>query len=170
MTAMSPLRMLLTVLAIVFVIETVVMLILMAVFPAGTPAAVESLLDAALMTLFSAPLLWWTVARPLLGEAAAEHANAESIVGRRGRRHHHDRRSGAGSRLFNRAAEGIFGYRAVEVVGQEVALLIPDRLMRQYAEGLRDLPGDRTIPADRPDDGAVRPQEGRTVACPWPCR
>ena len=133
---MSPLRVLLTVLTIVFLVETLIMVILKAALPEGTPEVIEDLLDASLMTAFSAPLLWWTIASPLRREAITEHAKTESIVGaaaegiitinERGR-----------VETFNRAAEQLFGYPADEVVGQDLALLMPESFRRSYAEGLR---------------------------------
>ncbi|MBI3607413.1 MAG: EAL domain-containing protein [Nitrospirae bacterium] len=40
--------------------------------------------------------------------------------------------------LFNRGAEQIFGYRAEEVVGQPLDLIIPDRLARAHREHVRE--------------------------------
>jgi PAS domain S-box-containing protein len=39
--------------------------------------------------------------------------------------------------MFNRAAEGIFGYRAKDVVGHEVAILRPENFARKYVDGLQ---------------------------------
>ena len=40
-------------------------------------------------------------------------------------------------RLWNAGAETIFGYRAAEVLGQSLELIIPDRLRDQHREGYR---------------------------------
>ena len=164
---MSPIRVVLTVLAIVFATETAVMLGLIVLFPHGVAGWVESLLDATLLTLLIAPLMWWTIARPLRREAVAEHAKAESIVGaaaegiitidERGR-----------IEMFNRAAEGIFGYPAAEVVGHDVAILLPENVTRQYAEGLQHFLATGESPLHRPDDRSVRPQEERPLGARGP--
>ena len=78
---MSPSRLLLTVLVIVFATRASVMLALTTLCPRGIDMWLESLLDATLLTFLVAPLIWWTIARPLRREAVAEHAKAESIVG-----------------------------------------------------------------------------------------
>jgi PAS domain S-box-containing protein len=40
-------------------------------------------------------------------------------------------------RLWNAGAETIFGYRAAEVLGQPLELIIPDRLRDQHRQGYR---------------------------------
>jgi PAS domain S-box-containing protein len=40
-------------------------------------------------------------------------------------------------RLWNAGAETIFGYRAAEVLGQSLELIIPDRLRDQHRQGYR---------------------------------
>ena len=40
-------------------------------------------------------------------------------------------------RLWNAGAETIFGYRATEVLGQSLELIIPDRLREQHRQGYR---------------------------------
>ena len=160
---MSPFRIVVTVLAIVFATETVVMLALMLLLPHDAAAWMESLLDASLLTLLISPLMWWTIARPLRREAVAEHAKAESIVGaaaegiitidQRGR-----------IEMFNRAAERIFGYPAAEVLGQDVAMLAPERLARQYAEGLQQFLATGQSPfIGRTTEVSGRRKDGRLV-------
>lgn len=161
--SMSPIRVVLTVLAIVFTTETAVMLGLMVLYPQGLAGWVESLLDAALLTLLIAPLVWWTIARPLRREAVAEHAKAESIVGaaaegiitidERGR-----------IEMFNRAAEGIFGYRAAEVVGRDAAILLPENLTRQWVDGWEHLLATGESPLiGRTTELSGRKKNGRLV-------
>src|SRR5262249_29611774 len=41
-------------------------------------------------------------------------------------------------RLWNRAAEAMFGYRAEEAVGRTLDLIIPDRLRARHWSGYRD--------------------------------
>ncbi len=126
-------------------------------------AWIDSLLHATLLTLLIAPMIRRTIARPLRREAVAEHAKAESIVAaaaegiitidERGR-----------IEMFNRAAEGIFRYRAAEVLGQDVAMLLPERLAREYAEGLRHFLATGTSPfVGRTTEVSGRTKDGRLV-------
>lgn len=134
---MSPIRMTLTVLLSVFAAELSVMMLLGVLIPPEKAGWSEGLLDSSLLILIIAPLLWWLIARPLRREATAEQAKTAAIVGaatdgviavdERGR-----------IELFNPAAESIFGYRAEEVLGQEVTMLVPDETRLQFAEAGRD--------------------------------
>jgi PAS domain S-box-containing protein len=130
---MSLFRVLLTILAIVFITETAVMLFLLTFLPSHIPAAFAVLLDAAFMTLISAPLLWWTIARPFRREAIIEHAKAESIAGA----------ATEGIITFgekgiiesiNPPAGEIFGLGEQEAVGESLAILIPGVLGPERAE------------------------------------
>ena len=161
--SMSPIRVVLTVLGIVFATETAVMLGLMVLYPHGVAGWVESLLDATLLTLLIAPLVWWTIARPLRREAVAEHAKAESIVGAAAEGIITIDEQGR-IEMFNRAAEGIFGYPAEEVVGHDLAILLPENLTRQYAEGLRHFLATGESPLiGRTTEVSGRKKNGRLV-------
>ena len=160
---MSPTRLLLTVLVIVFATEAVVMLALTALWPQGIDVWLESLLDATLLTLLAAPLMWWTIARPLRREVVAEHAKAESIVGAAAEGIITINEQGR-IEMFNRAAEGILGYRAEEVVGQDVAMLVPENYTRPYSEGLRHFLATGQSPLiGRTTEVSGRRKDGRLV-------
>jgi len=55
----------LTLLAVVFVTEYAVMLILFRLFPARSSPMLLSAVDAIILTLILAPVLWWTLVRPI---------------------------------------------------------------------------------------------------------
>ena len=130
----SPLRFFLTVLAIVFLAEAAVTLFLPLVlqYMHGTVGAIA---DAAMLTVLSAPFLWWLIVRPLRSLAVAEHIRAATIISR----------ALDGIITINEqelvtsvnpAAERLFGYGADEVVGQPLTPLIPERYRDAYQRGL----------------------------------
>jgi PAS domain S-box-containing protein len=120
----SPLRFLAVVLAVVFAAEAGVMFVLPYIFGERTSYLVESLADASLLTLVSAPVLWLVIIRPLRSVAVTEQAKFEAVV---------ETAAdgiitvGEGGQIetFNAAAEEIFGYAAEEVVGRSLDLLLP---------------------------------------------
>lgn len=130
----SPLRLFLSILAIIFLVEAAVMLLLPVLLGGGHKAA-EPLVDAALLIVLSGPFLWWSVVRPLRRTALAEHARAATLVANardgiitvndEGRVH-----------TFNPAAERIFGHQAEEVLGRLVTLLVPERYRDEKRRGL----------------------------------
>jgi len=130
----SPLRLFLTVLAIVFVAEGVVMLLL-PVLLGGGHKDIEPIVDAALLIALSAPFLWWSVVRPLRSVALAEHARAATVVA-----HARDGiitvTDEGRVQSFNSAAERIFGYEADGVLGRPVTLLVPERYRDAHRRGL----------------------------------
>lgn len=60
-----PLAVWLGLLAIIFGVEYVVMFILPWLLPQGSSRLLETVVDAVVLTLLLAPVLWWTVVRPL---------------------------------------------------------------------------------------------------------
>lgn len=60
-----PLRVWLLVLFLIAVVESGLMLLLPVILPAGTSRRVEAVLDALLLSLTLAPVLWWLLLRPL---------------------------------------------------------------------------------------------------------
>lgn len=129
----SRLRLFLTVLAILFFAEAAVVLLL-PWLPSRNPLA-TALIDSLLLTLLSAPFLWWVIVRPLRHIALVERGRAATVI------------SNAMDGIitineqglvesFNPAAERLFGYGAEEVVGRPLTLLMPERYRDAYQRGL----------------------------------
>lgn len=134
--ALSPLRILLLVLLIVFAAEAAVMVVLPALLPATIDNRVRAIVDACLLTLAAAPVLWWVVIRPLRRFATTEQAKADSIVAAAVEGIITiDERGTVDS--FNPAAEKIFGYTAEDIVGHDVAELMPFEFVERYRDALR---------------------------------
>ena len=130
---LSPLRILLLVLLIVFAAEASVMVVLPALLSAGVDNRVRAIVDACLLTLAAAPVLWWVVIRPLRRFATTEQAKADSIVAAAVEGIITiDERGTVDS--FNPAAAEIFGYTSEEIVGRDVGVLIPP----DFLQGHRD--------------------------------
>ncbi|NUQ64042.1 MAG: PAS domain S-box protein [Pirellulales bacterium] len=157
----SPIYLFLQVLAIVFVAEVGVMFVLPMLLPREVPEAVRAVADSCLLTLLSAPLLWWAIIGPLRRLAATEQAKAEAL--------------GAAApegiitfnargvvESFNPAAEEIFGLSAAEIVGGDLGTLIPWQFLARYRNGSADdagqprlLEGTVKIPGRRKDGSEV---------------
>ena len=126
---MSPLRILLLVLLIVFAAESAVMLVL-AALPPGFPWLGESVLDATMLAIVSSPFLYWFVIKPFRMTATTESTNFSNLleaapegilgVAEDGR-----------IRFVNAQAETLFGYSREQLLGQPVESLIPQR----FADG-----------------------------------
>ncbi len=76
----SPARILGIVLSLVFIVEVGVMLVLPHVVPDFFGETGKALLDAILLTLICAPVLWWVIIGPLRRIAFQEHQRSETIV------------------------------------------------------------------------------------------
>ena len=119
----SPVRFLLVVLAVVFAAEAGVMFVLPYIFHGRTSYLIESISDASLLTLVSAPVLWIVIIRPLRRVAVTGQAKFEAVV------------ETAGDGIitadelgrvesFNAAAERMFGYSADKITGESVGTLL----------------------------------------------
>ena len=119
----SPLRFLVVVLAVVFAAEAGVMFVLPYIFHGRTSYLIESISDASLLTVVSAPVLWLVIIRPLRRVAVTGQAKFEAVV------------ETAGDGIitadefgrvesFNAAAERMFGHSADEITGESVGLLL----------------------------------------------
>ena len=134
----SPSVLFFRVVVIFFFTEAAVMLVLPRLLGATDDFA-ASIVDGTLLIVASAPLLWLLVIRPLRGSAVEEHQRAATILA-----HASDGiltiDSRASLESFNPAAERLFGYRAEEVLGRSVAVLLPERHRPPHGLALERIP------------------------------
>ena len=157
----SPLRFLMVVLAVVFASEAGVMFVLPYIFNGRASYLVESLSDASLLTLVSAPVLWLIIILPLRRVAVTEQAKFEAVVETAG-----DGIITADERgrveTFNAAAERMFGYAPGEISGKSVGALLSadatDAGARPEVK-LDESIGSRREAAGRRKDGSSFPVE-----------
>ncbi len=121
----TPWRILSLVLIVVFAVEAVVMLFLPTLFPPELPKVWEAIIDAALLTAISAPILWLIIISPLRRIALEAQALSSTIVENAG--------DGiitvdsAGKVLsYNPGAQELFGHETERILGQPAADLLPD--------------------------------------------
>ncbi len=76
----SPGRLLTVMLLAIFVVEVGVMRVLPYLLPQSLSSQAEAVIDACLLALVSAPVLWWLLVGPLRRIALAEMARSETIV------------------------------------------------------------------------------------------
>jgi signal transduction histidine kinase len=129
-----PLRLFLSVLTLVFVVEATVMLSLPLFLPADSTPQLEALVDACGLTLVLAPLLWWLVIRPLQRLAALRASLVSQLLSAQEterRRMAHDLHDGLGQTLTTLTV----GLRTLE----EAASL---DAVKSYARELRRIGGD----------------------------
>lgn len=123
---LSSTQMLLTVLGLVFLVEFAVMFLLLPeLLPDDTSDGAEALLDATLLTLGLAPLLWFVIVRPLRQTAVDERARAASVI-----------TTAADGILtmdreamihsVNPAMERILGWPSTELIGESIVRLFAD--------------------------------------------
>jgi PAS domain S-box-containing protein len=157
----SPVRFLLVVLAVVFAAEAGVMFVLPYIFHGRTSYFIESLSDASLLTLVSAPVLWLVIIRPLRRVAFTGQAKFEAVV------------ETAGDGIitadelgrvesFNAAAERMFGYSAEEITGESVGLLLSadaGEASAPFDLGLDESIGSRREASGRRKGGSAFPVE-----------
>ncbi len=157
----SPPRFLMVVLAVVFAAEASVMFVLPYIFHGRTSYLIESLADASLLTLISAPVLWSVIIRPLRRVAVTGQAKFEAVV------------ETAGDGIitadelgrvesFNAAAERMFGYSAEEITGGSVSKLLSADAGESSAPfdvRLDESIGSRREASGRRKDGSAFPVE-----------
>ncbi|MCA9049385.1 MAG: PAS domain S-box protein [Planctomycetaceae bacterium] len=130
----APWRILTLVLVVVFAVEAAVMLLLPLLLPPGLSDAQAALIDAALLTLISAPLLWWIIISPLRRMALDARALSSTVV------------DNAGDGIItvapdgcvisvNHAAEQLFGQAPQEVLGRPVSRLLPELVLTSTSIG-----------------------------------
>jgi PAS domain S-box-containing protein len=121
----TPLRVLLVTLGIIFVAEVAVHRFLQPVrLPWAHGLASDALADAFILTVLVVPFLWWVIVQPVRKAAITEMARAAAIVS-----HAMDGLVTFDERgvveQLNPAAERMFGYAAEEVIGKNVKMLMP---------------------------------------------
>ncbi|MCA9266836.1 MAG: PAS domain S-box protein, partial [Planctomycetales bacterium] len=112
------------VLLVIFVAEAGVMFVLPLLMPADAPAWLEAFADATLLSVISAPVLWYVAIRPLKRIALQEHSLSDSVLKTivdavivtddRGV-----------IRSCNPATETMFGRSREQLCGQNVSVLVP---------------------------------------------
>ena len=122
-SALSPKQILGLILLIVFVAEVSVMFLLPMLLPSNIHEMVRAVVDSTLLTLMTAPVLWWVIIGPLRMLAAAERTRAASIV--EAAADAIVTTDGRGMiESFNTAAEHVFGYRSDEAIGLNFTALV----------------------------------------------
>ena len=121
----SPVRLFVTLLALIFCIEMAMMLALHYLFANGTSVWAEAIADATVLTAVTSVFVWRLFMRPLRFALMSETAQAKAVmdaaaegiitVDERGR-----------IESFNHAAQRMFGYEAAEALGKNVKMLMPE--------------------------------------------
>jgi len=130
----TPWWILTVVLFVIFAIEAIVMLLLPLLTPAGVSERMRAFLDAGLLTVVSAPVLWWIIIGPLRRIAITEQARSETIV------------SNAGDGILtidltgniltvNHAAGKLFGYQPEQMIGSDARRILPDLHLQPTSVG-----------------------------------
>ncbi|MBD3672822.1 MAG: PAS domain-containing protein [Planctomycetaceae bacterium] len=132
-------------LLVVFGIELVVMLALPYLTPQSMNPLIRALLDAGLLTVVCAPVLWWLIVGPLRRIAAQEIARSETIVANAGEGILTIDRSGTITSA-NRAAKKLFELPVEEIIGVEIRSLIPELTFDNITQG-----GELTLEGLRPN-------------------
>ncbi|WDQ17153.1 sensor histidine kinase [Rhodopirellula sp. P2] len=141
----SPARILGIVLMLVFIAEVGVMLVLPHVMPDFLGETGTAVLDAVLLTMVCAPVLWWVIIGPLRRIAVQEHGRSETIVSN----------ASEGILTFdhdgvilscNRATTELLSTEMDQVVGKMTSAFL-DRLPRSFDS----LPASFRLSAKRPD-------------------
>lgn len=114
----------LKIMGIAFAAEVVAMLFLR-LLPGLEAGLFEAVLDSSIMTIISAPFLWWYIIRPLRSVAIIENVRAASIIANAADAIIVFDERGVVESL-NPAAERIFGYAAHEIVGRDIKVIMPE--------------------------------------------
>lgn len=114
----------LKILGIAFAAKVLAMLFLR-LLPGLEAGLFEAVLDASMMTIISAPFLWWFIIRPLRSVAIIENVRAKNIIANAADAIVTFDERGVVESL-NPTAERIFGYAAHEIVGRDIKVIMPE--------------------------------------------
>lgn len=141
--------------------EAAVMFLLTYAIPAWTPGWVDAFLDATLLSLGSAPMLWWLLIRPLREVAASEHARASAFLEATPDAVITIDAEGT-IQSVNRATIATFGYDGpAELIGENILMLAPKSIQSRaggFFETLRQFDVDQPLGATR--EGLGRRRDG----------
>lgn len=141
----SPARILGIVLLLVFMAEVGVMFLLPHVMPSFLGESGTAIVDAVLLTLVCAPVLWWVIISPLRRIAIQEHHRSETIVAN----------ASEGILTFdrngiivscNRASTELLGVGTADLVGRSTKSRIPN-----FPNSFDLLPSEFRLSASRPN-------------------
>ena len=121
----SPLRILALVLMLVFTAEVAVMLVLPFITPNFIGEGARAILDAFLLTIVCAPVLWWVIIGPLRKIAIQEHQRSETIVANASESILTFDRFGT-VLSCNRSTSELFQIAADDLIGKHVQSMIPE--------------------------------------------
>lgn len=120
----SPMQILALVLSLVFIAEVGVMLVLPHITPVVMDEAVRAVLDAFLLTIVCAPVLWLLIIGPLRQIAIQEHQRSETIVANASESILTFDREGA-ILSYNRPTLDLLGITANQLIGKPIQSTIP---------------------------------------------
>lgn len=121
----SPLRILALVLMLVFTAEVAVMLVLPFITPTFIGEGARAILDAFLLTIVCAPVLWWVIIGPLRKIAIQEHQRSETIVANASESILTFDRFGT-VLSCNRSTLELFHVPADDLIGKHIQSMIPE--------------------------------------------
>ncbi len=141
----SPMRILGLVLMLFFVVEVAVMFVLPLVIPIALSDSGKAFVDAILLTLVCAPMLWLVIIGPLRRIAIQEHERSETIVANASES---ILTFGIDGRILscNRAATDLFGIEMEILLGRPIMSLVP-----QLPDSQEKLRADYRVVVSRSD-------------------
>lgn len=126
----SPITTVIQIVGLIFVLELIVMFIV-SIITGQTVVSKAGLLDAMMLAILSAPFLYYLIVKPLNKEIKQQITQISSIV--------HYAMNGIVViddrgiiHLFNPSAERIFGYKANEIIGESIDLLMPEPFASEH--------------------------------------
>ncbi len=121
----SPVRLFVTLLALIYCAEATLMFALDDLLPKGTPVWMGASIDAGLLTAITSVFVWRLFIRPLRFALLSETAQAKAITDTAAEGIVTIDEHGIVESL-NGAAERMFAYQAWEVIGKNIRMLMPE--------------------------------------------